>query len=45
MTNETTVLSLKTRLENAILELESNQILQQMRNDEPLAEFKRQHIR
>lgn len=45
MTNEITVLSLKTRLENTILELESNQILQQMRNDESLAEFKRQHIR
>lgn len=37
--------SLKKQLEKTILRLESNEILQQMRNDESLAEFKRQHIR
>lgn len=39
------LLPLQDKLEKVILQLESNQILQQMRNDESLSEYKHQHIR
>ena len=39
------LLFLKKKLENTIVQLESDEVLQQMRNDHSLAEFKRQHIK